>query len=192
MGDTGHSPRTPLLCFLLLITIIAVTPQDGAPQLNSNVSSVALTATLLETLTVAAAPSAVTFNLVAGGAATGSAPVAVTTVWVLGATRTKVNLYGSFASSTAALADGSGNNIPSANVLGQVTTGLPTTFTAFTQTGPFGAAGASLELFSQTISVTNLNGNRTDNLNLKIDLTSLPQLPAGIYTGTLNIQAQAL
>ncbi len=178
--------------WLLIITLILIAPQGGVSQLNSNVSSVVLTGTLLETLTVAAAPAAVAFNLAAGSAATGTTPVAVTTAWILGPARTTVNVYGSFASSTAALTDGSAHNIPSADVLGQVTTGLPTTFTAFTQTGPFGAGGASLELLSQTISITNLNSTRTDNLNLKIDLTSAPQTPAGVYTGTLNIQAQAL
>jgi hypothetical protein len=183
--------RWPALSLLLVLTMLVI-PQEGVTQLNSSVSSVALTATLLESLTVVAAPSAVAFTLASGSTTAGSTAVSVTTVWTLGITRTNVNLYTSFASSTAALTDGSGDDIPSANVLGQMTTGLPTTFTAFTQTGPFGGAGASLELFSQSISVTNLTSTRTDNLNLEIDLTSLPNLPAGVYTGTLNIQAQAL
>ncbi|WP_263409303.1 hypothetical protein [Terriglobus tenax] len=32
---------------------------------------------------------------------------------------------------------------------------------------------------------------RTDTLNLKIDLSSTPQLPAGSYTGTLVLQTQS-
>jgi hypothetical protein len=55
-----------------------------------------------------------------------------------------------------------------------------------------GTAGAALTLFSQSLSSTNRTANRTDNLNLEINLASQPQLPAGSYTGTLNIQAQAL
>jgi hypothetical protein len=70
-----------------------------------------------------------------------------------------------------------------------MTTGLPTTYTAFTQTNPFGGAGASLKLFTQPVLI-GVNGNRTDALSLKIDLTSLPELPADKYTGTLILQAQ--
>jgi len=176
---------------LLTIVFAVVTVQPSLPQLNSNASNVTLTATLVESLTVSAIPSAVSFNLTNGTTADGSSAVAITTTWVLSPTRTSVKLYGNFSSSTAALTDGGGNNIPSADVLGQVATGSPTSFTAFTQTGPFGAASASLLLFNQNITALNLIGNRTDNLNLRIDLTSL-SLPAGVYTGTLHIQAQAL
>jgi hypothetical protein len=42
------------------------------------------------------------------------------------------------------------------------------------------------------LTATNQTASRTDNLVLEIDLSSQPQLPAGAYTGTLNLQAQAL
>jgi hypothetical protein len=136
----------------------------------------------------------VSIPLVSGGTATGTSPVAITTTWVLSATRTAVTLVGYFASSSAALTDGAStpDNIPASEVLGQMTTGTPTSFTAFTQTAPLGPAGAGLTLFTQNLSGTNRATNRTDNLNLEINLASQPQLPAGSYTGTLNIQAQAL
>jgi hypothetical protein len=178
-----------LLVLAIVFAISSVQPVFA--QLNSNTTNVTLTATLVEALTVSAIPSAVNFTLVNGTAADGSAPVAMTTTWVLSPTRTSVKLYGNFSSSTAALTDGGGNNIPSADVLGQVSTGSPTSYTAFTQTGPFGAASASLLLFNQTITALNLTGTRTDNLNLRIDLSSLT-LPAGVYVGTLHLQAQAL
>lgn len=177
---------------VLLAAFVALAPQPGRSQLNSNVASVVLTATLLESLTVTALPSAVAFDLAPSGEAIGSPPVAITTHWVLGVTRTTVTLHASFSSSTVALTDGMGHSIPSAAVFGQVTTGFPTSFTAFTQTGPFGAAGADLKLFAQGVGVINLTDTRTDNLTLKIDLTSTPSIPAGVYAGTLNIQAQAL
>jgi hypothetical protein len=168
-------------------------PNAICQSLNSNTASVALTATLSESLTVAATPAAVTFSLVPGGTASGNAPVAVTTTWVLSGSRTSVTLVGYFSSATAALSGGSPVvNIPTSEIQGQVTTGTPTTFTAFTQTAPLGPAGAGLSLFTQAISDTNRSANRTDNLNLQINLTSQPQLAAGTYTGTLNIQAQAL
>jgi hypothetical protein len=177
------------VCALLILAVPA-----AVCQLTSNTASVALKATLGESLTVAATPSAVTIPLTSGGTATGSSPVAITTTWVLSATRTAVTLVGYFSSATAALTDGAAtpNNIPASEVLGQITTGTPTSFTAFTQTAPLGAAGAGLILFTQALSGTNRTANRTDNLNLEINLASQPQLPAGTYTGTLNIQAQAL
>lgn len=169
-------------------------------QLNSNTSTVTLSATLGESLTVSAAPtsgSAVNFTLVSGGTATGSAPVAMTTSWVMKGSRSSVTLTGYFSSAAQAMA-GTGSSpayIPTSEILGQVTTGAPTTFTAFTQTptgSALGTAGASLVLFTQAISGTNRASSRNDNLNLEINLTAQPQLPADTYTGTLNLQAQAL
>lgn len=186
----GRNLRTHSRC-LLVLAIVACQSGPALSQTNSNNASVVLTATLLESITVLAVPSAVAFNLQAGGTADGSTPVSITTLWVLNAGRSSLKLYGSFDSSSAALNDGSGDVIPSADVLGQVPTGSPTSFTPFSQTAPFGAAGAGLQLYSQTITLANLTGTRTDNLNLRIDLTSLP-LPAGVYVGTLHIQAQAL
>ena len=99
-----------------------------------------------------------------------------------------------FSSATAALTTAGPPvvNIPSSEVLGQVTTGTPTTYTAFTSTAALGTAGAGLTLFTQPLTATNRASVRTDNLNLEVNLTSQTQLPAAIYTGTLTLQAQAL
>lgn len=181
-------------------SFLLATPAAHSQALNSNTSTVTLSATLGESLTVTAAPttgSAVNFTLVSGGTATGSAPVAMTTSWIMKGSRASVTLTGYFSSATAALT-GTGSSpamIPTSEVLGQVTTGAPTSFTAFTQTpgtGALGTAGASLVLFTQAVSGTNRAASRNDNLNLEINLTSQPQLPADTYTGTLNLQAQAL
>lgn len=164
---------------------------------NSNASTVTLTATLPESLTIAATPSSVTFNLVAGSTANGSAPVAITTSWILNGSRTSVTLTGWFSSSAQAMA-GTGSSpqyIPTSEIYGQVTTGAPTSYTAFTQTtsgGALGVSGASLVLFTAAIDNSHRNISRSDNLNLQINLTSQPQLAADTYTGTLNLQAQAL
>jgi hypothetical protein len=174
--------------------VLATAGLSAKAQIASGVASVQLNATLKESLTVSATPANVSFNLIAGGTAQGNVPVGITTTWVLNGSRSSVTLSGYFSSSTAALTDGAATptNIPSSDVLGQVTTGLPTAFTAFTQSAPVGTAGAGLELFKQSISAANRSTTRTDNLNLQINLTGLPQLPAGTYTGTLNLQAQAL
>jgi hypothetical protein len=177
----------------LVVAALCLAPLAGFGQLNSSTSSVTLTATLNETLTVAATPSAVTFTLVPGGIAAGSVPVAITTTWVLGAGRANVVLDAYFATASAALSGGTPVvNIPSSEVFGTVPTGSPTTATAFTQTAVLGPAGAGLTLFSQALTSSNRSANRTDNLSLEINLTSQPQLPAATYTGTLSIQAQAL
>jgi len=182
---------------ILALGLLAIATPAALCQLNSNTATVSLNASLAESLTVAATPSAVNFALVAGGTATGSAPVAITTTWVMSGSRSTVTLTGYFSSATAALTSGGSSpvNIPTSEVFGQVTTGAPTTYTAFTQspTGTaLGVAGASLVLFQQAISGTNRASNRSDNLNLQINLAGQPQLPAGTYTGTLNLQAQAL
>jgi hypothetical protein len=187
----SHLPSCRLAAIITFVAFVCSVSPSALAQLNSNSASVALNATLGELLTVSATPATVNFTLAAGATATGSVPVAITTTWLLNATRATVVLDGYFASATAALTDGAAHNIPTSDVLGQVTTGTPTTFTAFTQTAALGPAGAGLTLFSQAITGINRAATRTDNLDLEINLTSLPQLPAATYTGTLTIQAQA-
>jgi hypothetical protein len=141
------------------------------------------------TLSVNATPALVNFSLAPGGSAQGSSGVTVTTSWNVLGIITTLNLYGYFSSSSTALTDGRTppHFIPPSAVFGQVSTGLPTSYTAFTQTTPFsGAAGLQLYTDDQFIA---LGGSRTDVLNLKINLASVPSLPSGTYTGTLTLQA---
>jgi len=56
---------------------------------------------------------------------------------------------------------------------------------------PFGGANAGLTL-GQTLILLNNRGSRTDVMKFNITLSPLPNLPAGDYTGTLTIQAQAI
>lgn len=183
------------LVFALALSgaFLALVPACHA-QLNSNATTVTLNATLAERLTISATPNAVSFTLNSGSVATASAPVAITTSWLLLPTRANVVLYSWFATPAAALTDGATtpDNIPSAQVLGQVTTGTPTTYTAYSQSNTLGTASGGLKLFTQGLTATNRAASRSDNLNLEIDLTNSPQLPAGSYSGTLNLQAQAL
>jgi len=119
------------------------------------------------------------------------APAVITTSWDVNPGQTNtVNLMAWFTTPAQALSGGA-TQIPSSRVLGRVTTGLPVAFTAITQNavGGIGTAGGSLRLFSQNISGPNKKANRTDNLDLEIDLVGFPTLAPGTYTGTLNIQA---
>jgi hypothetical protein len=144
-----------------------------------------------DTMTVTCSPASMSFALVKGAATTGSTSIAVTTSWSGVSLLASMRLYAYFNSSSAALSGGSPiANIPSANIFGQMTTGVPVAYTPFTQSGAFGGAGASLGLLNLS-SIVSLGGSRTDNLSLKIDLSTLPQLPAATYTGTLYLQAQA-
>lgn len=186
-----------LLCRLCRITtagLMLSTVCMAFGQVNSNSVAISLTATLGEVLSISATPSSVSFTLVQGATATGSSPVAIQTTWLLLPTRANLILDGYFSSATAALTDGATtpDNIPTSSVLGEVPTGTPTTFTAFTQSTALGPTGAGLTLFTLPLTALNRAGTRTDNLSLEINLSALPQLPAGTYTGTLTLQAQAL
>ena len=58
---------------------------------------------------------------------------------------------------------------------------------------PFsGASGLELASLNGGLIQFLQNGSTNNTLSLQIDLTTLPQLPAGTYTGILNIAAQAM
>ncbi len=121
-------------------------------------------------------------------------PVAVTTRWSVNPGQiNSISLVAYFTAPSQALVGGA-VQIPSSRVRGRMTTGLPTTFTAFTQAAvaAAGTAGGSLVLFSEDITGPNKGTlTRTDNLDLQLDLVGFPDLPVGTYTGTLNIRAVA-
>ena len=101
-----------LLLAILLVASLAGT--RASAQVNSNAASVALNAVLGETLSVSATPATVNFTLVPGSTANGSAPVVVTTSWVLSPSRAALGMYAWFATPAAALTDGAAtpDNIP--------------------------------------------------------------------------------
>ena len=80
-----------------LAFVVVCAPASHA-QISSGPTAVALNATLAESLTLAVAPTTVTFNLVPSGTANGSSPVTITTTWVLGTNRTALNVYAYFTS----------------------------------------------------------------------------------------------
>jgi hypothetical protein len=117
-------------------------------------------------------------------------PVAITTSWAVNPGQTNtVRLIAYFSLPAQALVGPT--LIPSSRVLGRMTTGLPTTYTAMTQNGigGVGTAGGSLQLFSVNINGGNKNASRNDNLDLQLNLVGFPTLPAGAYVGVLNIRA---
>lgn len=118
-------------------------------------------------------------------------PVSVTTEWRLSATTT-IDLVAYFPSPASALVAGS-IFIPSSLIAGRMRTGRPTVFTPFTESGVggIGAVGGSLHLFRQSVvGGVNLTGQRTDNLDLQLDLRGT-SMTAGTYHGTLALRAIA-
>lgn len=175
-----------LLVALGLLGLLLVAPVAQA-QINSNVATVNLNAVLGESITVGAAPGLVNFALVGSGVSNGSSQVAISTSWALSSARTNVSVYAYFTSAAAALTDGAGNDIPSSSVAGSVNGAA---FGAFTGASPFSGASA-ITVLNQAVGAGTFSSSSSDTLDLRIDTTGLG-LPAGTYTGVLNIQAQAI
>ena len=168
---------------LLLIGAGNARAQAG---LTSNVATVALTATKAATLSVTPNASVATLaNITDGSNANVFTPVSLTTAWNLTA-GSSVRLVGWFGTPAQALANGS-DFIPSSKVEGRVGAAAYAPFTG-APVGAVGVAGGSLQLFSQAVGAGTFFGTRTDQLDLRLDLTGTTTM-AGDYTGTLNLQA---
>lgn len=185
-----HTGRLVRIAAIALGLAMATT-MASAQAISSGAQAIALNATLAESLTLSLSANAVNFTLAAGSAANaGSTNITATTTWVLKPGRTAVGVYAYFGNAAAALTDGAGDNIPSSAFFIADNAGAST---ALTNTVAFGGANGGLQLANVAITGTNKNASRTDVMAFNINLSggTLPQLPAAIYTGTLNIQAQA-
>jgi hypothetical protein len=154
--------------------------------LTSNLATVALTATKNATLTVSPNASTATLaSITDNSTANNFTPVSLTTAWNLTA-GSSVRLIGWFATPAQALVNGT-DLIPSSKVEGRVGA---TAFAPFTSgaVGGVGVAAGSLQLFSQAVAAGSYFGSRTDQLDLRLNLTGTTTM-AGDYTGTLNLQA---
>ena len=171
----------------LIVMVITAVSSLASAQLNSTAQAITLNATMPESLTVNLSANTVNFTLAQNTAANaGSTNVVAMTSWVLGAGRTAVGVYAYFANSASALSAG-GNNIPSSAFSISDNSGAAN---ALTNTVAFGGANAGLQLANVAITGANQVGNRTDDMAFNINTVGLT-LPAALYTGTLNIQAQA-
>jgi hypothetical protein len=141
----------------------------------------------------------VSFSLTPGAVSNpGSNTITVSTVAALGpGPPVRLSLYAYFTDAMAALSYqapcGTCPNIPSASVEISVNAGG---FRPVNQSGPF-SPNASLELWSLPAapgsrSPAARNGTRAVTLTFNINLSTLPDLAAGDYAGTLVLQAQAV
>ncbi len=180
------------LAAFALVMIIA--PASWAQAANSNIGTVTITATLTEALTVTInSGAAVTMPILPNTATNNTATTTgLTTAWTLKPGRTAVAVWAYFGSATAALVHqtaGNTTDIPSSGVKVSYNAGA---FAALTVVSPFNAAASGLQI-GPTVAITGANkiGSRTDTLGYQIDTTTVPQLQADSYVGTLNIEAQA-
>jgi hypothetical protein len=184
------SLRTLRNTAIALVTLAGTASAQAG--LLSNIATVSINATKQASLTVTvnSGGTQTMANLTDNTANNFSTPVNITTAWDINPSAASVSLVGYFTTAAQALANGT-NFIASSLVKGRMSTGTPTSYTAFTQNavGGAGSAGGSLLLFTTTITGVNKAANRTDNLDLQIDLTGQPALTAGTYTGTLNLRA---
>jgi hypothetical protein len=176
---------------MVILAMITATSLASAQALNSGPQAIALNATLSESLTLSLSANAVNFTLAPGSATNaGSTNITASTAWTLRPGRTSVGVYAYFTTAASALTDGTGDNIPSSAFRIADNGGASN---ALVNTVTYGGANAGLALANVPITAANRHSSRTDVMAFNIDLSggTLPQLPAGTYTGTLNIQAQA-
>jgi hypothetical protein len=154
--------------------------------LTSNLATVALTATKTATLTVTPNASTATLaSITDNSSANNFTAVSLTTAWNLTA-GSSVQLVGWFATPAQALVNGT-DFIPSSKVEGRLNATAYAPFTGAAVAG-LGVAGGSLQLFSQPVAAASFLGSRTDQLDLRLNLTGT-STHAGDYLGTLNVQA---
>jgi hypothetical protein len=181
--------RSPLKNALLGATaLLLIGASNARAQVGttSNIATVALTATKDATLSVTPNASTATLASITDNSNVNDfTPVSLTTAWNLNA-GSSVRLVGWFATPAQALANGS-DLIASSRVEGRVGATAYAPFSG-APVGTVGVAGGSLELFSQAVGAGTYFGSRTDQLDLRLDLTGVTTM-AGDYTGTLNLQA---
>jgi hypothetical protein len=164
----------------------------GARELSGQARIISLTATSASELSVVVTSGAIQAMPTVTDNAVNNfpSPVVIQTTWNVqpGQTNT-VNLIAFFTLPAQAMV-GATTQIPASRILGRMSTGLPTTFTPINQNGVggFGTAGGTLRLYSVNVSGSNKNATRTDNLDLQLNLVGFPTLPAGAYTGVLNLR----
>jgi hypothetical protein len=180
-----------LTVFLALAMSAALMFAPAADAIVSSVANVQLSYVVGESITITGAPPTLTFS---GAPVPATGPLTVTTTWVLASTRTRVDLAIFFQTPSAALTDGSGNNIPTSQVFANINggsfspcnfSGVAPELTAASVAGGMCAANTSVQITS-----ANVTGSRSDTVVLQLQGLSAA-LPAGTYTGQVSLIAGA-
>jgi len=175
--------------------VIAMLGTTGAfAQLTSGAQTITLTATVNESLTVSPASGSYNFGVVTPGNATNGpgTTVAITTDYRLNNSRTNVRLCAYFGAAATAMT-GAVDNIPSSAIEVRGGALLGATFTPINSTcaAGFGVAGASRTLANYAVGPGTRRATQVENFEFNLNLSTLPNLNADAYSGTLNVQAQA-
>jgi hypothetical protein len=175
----------------LAAMLFAVLPAQAGAQTNSNAAAVSLSMSVQESITVTATPASVvfTYSPAAGGTATASAPIAWTTTAQLGSGHTFLATYAFFASSTAALTNGS-QSIPASEVFAAMNGGTAAACTA-SVSPPNDLGGGAYCGSNIAYTATPAAGQTTQSGTALLSLANLGNLVPGSYTGTLTFQAEA-
>lgn len=172
---------------LLLPALVLWSVIPTSAQVRSNIAGVNLAANLGDSISVSASPGQVNFALVSNGVSVGNPTLTVTTAWVFAKNET-VNTYAYFSSSTSALSDGAGHNIPSSSVSGNVN---GSGFQTFGACPPYEATACLLIVNNDHVTGRpRWVGSDSSTLQLRISTVGL-SLQAGTYVGVLHIQAVA-
>jgi hypothetical protein len=183
--------RKPLSLLSATGVLAALLPANAfADSNNSNKVDVALTANVLQSLSLVVALPTVAFGNVTPGTVNNAAlPLSIITSWNLGAGQT-VKLYAYFDSASVALTGAlTGRAIPTSVMSASFNGGASQTFTG---ASPFTTGSTAMTLYSVPVTTGNLLTTRTDSLAMTMDLTGQTSLPTDSYTGTMHLQAQAL
>lgn len=177
---------------MAMLLVICAVPAN-AQAIVSSTATVNLSYVVGESITVTGAPPSLTFS---GSPNPVTGPLSITTSWVLSGSRTHVDTNLFFTTPTAALTDGAGHNIPASQVWANVGGGSfsdcarnPATDTAGVAT----AGGTCNNGFGVAITSGNLTNvaGTTSVFILQLQAAGISGLPAGTYTGQLNIVAGA-
>jgi hypothetical protein len=140
-----------------------------------------------QSLTVNLSANAVNFPLTAGSASNPGSTSITSTTTCTGCFFQRVNVYAYFANSASALTQ-AGSNIPSSAFQISDNGGA---FQALTNNTPFGGAAGGIQLSTFFVFFNGFGNTHNDTMDFNIDLSALPNLAPGTYTGTLTIRAQS-
>lgn len=187
--QTYKSTKKMFAVTLAALLILVSVPSD-ADAIVSSTAAIQLSYVVGESVAVSGVPPSLTFS---GAPTPATGTLTSTITWVLLSTRVRVDSNLFFASPTAAMTDGAGHNIPSSQVYENLDGG---TFGAcnsspFADTSSVAVTGATCPN-GVIINITgsNLSGSQNDSYVLQLQGLS-GSLPAGTYTGQINLVAGA-
>lgn len=185
------SIRKGFAFFAAFALLFGVVLPANAQAIVSSTATTQLSYVVGESISVSGAPPTLAF---AGAPLPQTGNLTIVTTWNLATGRTHLDTNLFFATPTAALTDGNGHNISSANVQANIAGGAFSscnTNPAIEVAGVATAGGTCNVGFGVAITSGNLAGTHSDVFVLQLTAAGISGLPAGTYTGQLNVVAGA-